>query len=114
MIDKRVKKYIDAVKKRIISDYGEVPDEWSAQLQQLEDIYSCYIKASDRQRDTEITTKINNGKTECKTVEFTVMLDCINSMKKIIAEFGLSPRAKSMIKQPESQTDDFTDKFLSD
>lgn len=114
MTDKRVTKYISAVKKRIIADYGEVPEEWAAQLQQLEDIYYCYIKAADKQRECDIATTTNNGKTECKTVEFTVMLDCINSMKKIIAEFGLSPRAKSMIKQPESPTDDFTDKFLSD
>lgn len=96
--DKRVSKYINAVKKRIREDYGSVPEEWTAQLQQLEDIYSCYLKASDAQKDADITHEINNGKTVCKSVYLTVMLDCISSMKKIIAEFGLSPRAKSMIR----------------
>ena len=112
--DKRVKKYIDAVKKRIIADYGELPDEWSAQIQQLEDLYTCYLEASDTQKTANIVTQINDGKTECKSTYFTVMLDCISAMKKVIAEFGLSPRAKSMIKTPTVETDDFTDKFLSD
>ena len=115
MEDKRVTKYINAVKKRIKNDYGEIPEEWSAQLQQLADLYSCYLKAADMQKEMYVVTEINNGKTECKTVEFQVMLDCVNAMKKVIAEFGLSPRAKAMIKTPQpGETDEFADKFLSD
>lgn len=113
--DNRVKKYINAVKRRIKDDYGSVPDEWSAQLQQLEDLYSCYLRASDAQKDCEITTTTNNSKTVCKSVFITIMLDCINAQKKIIAEFGLSPRSKSMIKSVQpTDNDDFTDNFLSD
>lgn len=47
MTDRRVTKYINAVKRRITDDYGSVPDEWSAQLQQLEDVYTIYLRASD-------------------------------------------------------------------
>ena len=113
--DNRVRKYINAVKRRIKEDYGSVPEEWSAQLQQLEDLYSCYLRASDAQRDSEITTTINNSKTICKSPYFTIMLDCTNAMKKVIAEFGLSPRAKAMIKTvPTTDNDDFIDNFLSD
>ena len=50
-MDKRVTRYITAVKKRIKNDYGEIPEEWSAQLQQLEDLYICYLKAADIQRE---------------------------------------------------------------
>lgn len=112
--DKRVTKYINAVKKRIKEDYGSVPDEWTAQLQQLEDLYSCYLKASDAQQTADIATEINGGKTVCKSVYLTVMLDCTNAMKKVIAEFGLSPRAKSMIKNQTVESDDFAEKFLSE
>lgn len=113
--DNRVRKYINAVKRRIKEDYGSVPEEWSAQLQQLEDLYSCYLRASDAQRDSEITTTINNSKTICKSPYFTIMLDCTNAMKKVIAEFGLSPRAKSMIRGNQAtDNDDFAEKFLSD
>jgi len=113
--DKRVTKYISAVKKRIKADYGEVPDEWTAQLQQLEDLYSCYLKASDAQQTADIATEINGGKTVCKSVYLTVMLDCTNAMKKVIAEFGLSPRAKSMIRGNQTVADDeFAEKFLSE
>ncbi len=112
--DKRVTEYINAVKKRIKDDYGTVPPEWSAQLQQLEDIYLCYLKAADAQRELSVATVINSGKTECKSVYLTVMLDCINALKKIIAEFGLSPRAKSLIKTQTVESDDFADNFLND
>ena len=115
IMDKRVTRYITAVKKRIKNDYGEIPEEWSAQIQQLEDLYICYLKAADIQREQYVTTEINNGKTECKTVEFSVMLDCVNAMKKVIAEFGLSPRAKAMIQTPQpGECDEFADKFLSE
>jgi phage terminase small subunit len=112
--DKRVADYMAAVEKRINDDYGTIPAEWSAQLKQLSDIYSCYLKASDTQAGKYVTTTINDGKTECKTLELTVMLDCISAMKKIIAEFGLSPRAKSMIKNQTVESDDFAEKFLND
>ncbi len=113
--DKRVSDYINSVKKRIKEDYGSVPAEWCAQLQQLEDLYTCYLMAADSQRDkTSIVTAINNGKTPTKTVEFTVMLDCVSAMKKVIAEFGLSPRAKSMIRGNQTvDNDEFADNFLS-
>lgn len=111
--DNRVADYMAAVEKRIKDDYGTIPAEWSAQLKQLSDIYSCYLKAADTQADKYVTTTINDGKTECKTLELTVMLDCISAMKKIIAEFGLSPRAKSMIKNQTVESDEFADKFLS-
>ncbi len=115
MTDKRVSEYIDAVKERIKADYGSIPLEWSAQLQQLADLYSCYLKASDAQRDNAVATVTNNGKTVCKSIYITVMLDCVNAMKKVIAEFGLSPRSKSMIRGTQStDSDDFTDNFLSD
>jgi hypothetical protein len=43
------------------------------------------------------------------------MLDCVGAMKKVIAEFGLSPRAKAMIRGTQTtESDDFADKFLSD
>lgn len=113
--DVRVRKYINAVKKRIKEDYGSVPDEWTAQLQQLEDLYTCYLRASDAQKDAEITTRINNSKTICKSPYITIMLDCINAQKKIITEFGLSPRAKAMIRPVQAtDNDDFTENFLSD
>ena len=115
MTDKRVSEYIDAVKERIKADYGSIPLEWSAQLQQLADLYSCYLKASDAQRDSAVASVTNNGKTVCKSIYITVMLDCVNAMKKVIAEFGLSPRAKAMIKTvPTTDSDEFTDNFLSD
>ena len=115
MTDERVDKYISAVKRRITEDYGGVPEEWSAQLQQLEDLYLCYLKAADKQRKRDVATMINDGKTECKTVYLTVMLDCVSAMKKVIAEFGLSPRAKSMIRGNQAVADDdFSEKFLAD
>ncbi len=114
MEDSRVKKYINAVKRRIKEDYGSVPEEWAAQLQQLEDLYSCYLRASDAQKDVAITTTINNSKTVCKSPYITIMLDCTNAMKKVIAEFGLSPRAKSMIRGNQTvDNDEFADNFLS-
>ena len=112
--DKRVTKYINAVKKRIKEDYGSVPEEWTAQLQQLEDLYSCYLKASDAQKTADVTTLINGGKTQSKSIYLTVMLDCVGAMKKVIAEFGLSPRAKSMIKNQTVESDYFAEKFLND
>jgi len=115
MTDKRVTEYIDAVKERIKSDYGSIPLEWSAQLQQLADLYSCYLKASDAQKDSAVASVTNNGKTVCKSIYITVMLDCVGAMKKVIAEFGLSPRAKAMIRGTQTtESDDFADKFLSD
>ena len=113
MTDDRVIKYIEAVKKRIKEDYGIVPPEWSVQLQQLEDITACYYKAADAQREKDVTMTINDGKTACKTVELTVMFDCVNAIKKLVAEFGLSPRAKALIKnQQTAETDDFEENFV--
>ena len=115
MKDKRVTDYIEAVKSRIKEDYGSVPPEWSAQLQQLQDIYSCYLKASDAQADAPLTELTNGGKTLSKSMYFSIMTECVSTMKKIIADFGLSPLAKSKIKkQVQTETDDFTDNFLSD
>ncbi len=115
MTDRRVTKYISAVRKRIVADYGSVPDEWSAQLMQLEDIYTLYLRASDKQRESPLTELTNGGKTLSKSLYFSIMTECVNSMKKIIADFGLSPLAKTKIRKPvTTDSDEFTDNFLSD
>ena len=115
MTDRRVTKYINAVKRRITDDYGSVPDEWSAQLQQLEDVYTIYLRASDTQKEAALTDVTNGGRTLQKSLYFSIMTECCNTMKKIIADFGLSPLAKSKIKKPvTTDTDDFTENFLSD
>lgn len=115
MTDRRVSKYINAVKKRIVADYGSIPDEWSAQLQQLEDVYTVYLRASDTLKDSQLIEVTNGGRTTQKSLYFSIMTECCNTMKKIIADFGLSPLAKSKIKKPvTTDTDDFTENFLSD
>ena len=115
MTDRRVTKYINAVKRRITDDYGSVPDEWSAQLQQLEDVYTIYLRASDAMKEASLIDLTNGGRTQQKSMYFSIMTECVSSMKKLISDFGLSPLAKSKIRKPvATDSDDFTDNFLSD
>ena len=62
--EKRANKYINSVRKSIKRDYGSIPPEFEAQLDQLRDLYITYITASDNfMEKTETVQMINNGKT---------------------------------------------------
>ena len=107
---KIAEKYVSAVRKAIRADYTEVPEEWEAQLVQLEDMYATYLQCRDtlRRAGSPITT-INDGKTVCASPYFTTMTTCIKSMDKIIKSFGLSPVARKVLKGSSTTPEDYDD-----
>lgn len=110
----KAKKYVDAVKKSIIRDYDEVPDEWEAQLVQLEDMYATYLQCSDalRKAESPIIT-INEGKTACADFNFTIAQQCIKSMDRILKGFGLNPISRKKLRGNTQNFDeeDFLDEL---
>ena len=90
-IFKKAENYVKNVRKAIIRDYDQVPPEWDAQLQQLEDLYVMYLKSSEVARRDEPVTYTNGGKTATPNPYFGVMVTAMSSMDKIIKSFGLSP-----------------------
>ena len=109
--DERVKSYLDSVRERIIKDYSISPGEWSAQLKQLEDLYSAYLRCADDIPEEEIIVFINDGKTASPNPKLRLMMELSKSMDQIIKGFGLSPLAKSRIKATltVAEQEDFLD-----
>lgn len=102
---KRADKYIATIKKSIKRDYGEVPSEWEAQLQQLHDLYMMYLKAADMAKEEDPTIKINGGRTLSPNLNFGIMVQCTNSMDKILKQFGLNPVAQKRLKGDKKPDD---------
>jgi len=95
---KKAEEYVKNVRKAIIRDYEQVPPEWCAQLQQLEDLYVMYLKAAEVARRDDPVTYTNNGKTATPNPYFGVMVTAMGSMDKIIKSFGLSPVSQKKLK----------------
>ena len=104
---KKAKKYVKGIRNSIKNDMGFVPDEWEAQLVQLEDMYANYLYASMKLREGgDSVVKINAGKTVCASAYFNVMIQSQKAMDSIIKQFGLNPSAKKKLKGsdvPESK-----------
>lgn len=110
----QAQKYVKSVRKSIIRDYDEVPEEWEAQLQQLEDLYSHYLNAQDYLNGCEsLITSINDGKTACTDPHFNIIIQCIKSMDKILKTFGLTPVSRKKLKGSSSTPTDEED-FLDE
>ena len=105
---KKAEKYVKAVRKAIRADYNEVPEEWEAQLVQLEDMYATYLQCSEvLRREGSPITMINDGKTICASPYFTTMTTCVKTMDKIIKSFGLSPIARKVLKGSSTTVDEY-------
>jgi phage terminase small subunit len=109
----RADKYIATIEKSIKRDYGEVPPEWEAQLQQLHDLYLMYLKAADMAKEEDPTIKINSGRTLSPNLNFGIMVQCTNSMDKILKQFGLNPVAQKKLKgeKKPAEAEDFMDEL---
>ena len=60
-ITKKVNKYIKAVKHSIQMKYkGEIPAEFIAQLDQLEDLYTTYLRARKNFQEEDVLTPFGN------------------------------------------------------
>lgn len=110
--DKQVKKYMQSVEQSIKRDYGEVPDEFELSLMMLADNYNIYLQARTAINTDGVIITVND--TLIKHPMLKVLQDTQISMNKIINSFGLTPLSKSKLKAPQPETDDFTDKFLTD
>jgi hypothetical protein len=106
------KKYMESVRTSIIAQFGKIPGQYEAQLQQLQDLYFCYLCARDEMiedEDFSVVTTINGGKTLSTNFYISSMIQLTNSIDKIIKNFGLNPLAEKRIKgvasAPETEED---------
>lgn len=110
--DKRLKEYMQGVKDAIQNDYGKIPLEWSAHLQQLEDFYCIYLTARDELfRTGEILSNVGNH--DSKSPNIQIMENALNHMRKITDVFGLSPLSKSRLKEKPKAIDSPEEDYLS-
>jgi P27 family predicted phage terminase small subunit len=103
-------KYVKSVRRAIKSDYGDVPGEWDAQLQQLTDMYATYLSCSEHLRNLDDPiTFINDGKTACASPYFNMMVSTAKMMDSIIKSFGLSPVSRKKLTgiNPSAPEEDF-------
>ena len=106
------KKYMESVRTSIVAQFGKLPGQYEAQLRQLQDLYFCYLCASDEMiadEDFSVVTTINGGKTLSTNFYISSMIQLTNSIDKIIKNFGLNPLAEKRIKgvasAPETEED---------
>lgn len=111
-LNKETQEYISAVKESIINQYGKILPEFLCQLQQLQDFYFEYRKASEEQKRQKVIVSFDNG-VMAVNQNLSAMLKISGIIDKLVKNFGLSPLAKSKIKKSKDDTED-TDDFFNE
>lgn len=106
--------YAKSVRKAIERDYGEVPPEWEAQLQQLQDFYTIYLKCADFMKTEDIIVYINNKKTPATNIHYSTMCTCMDKIEKIVKQFGLTPVSRKKLKGSQAApSEDDDDDYMN-
>lgn len=108
-IERKVKNYIRVVRQAIETEFGNLPEYYSVQIDQLEQSYRIYLRACEELNSQQLVVLINDGKTQTANLNFQIMKSCIADMDKIIKSFGLNPLAMKRIrgKAETPEEDDF-------
>lgn len=106
-------KYINAVKKYLKEKYGKVSPEWEQPLEILSDNLELYQQCKESIKKDGLMLIARNG-AATKNPLIKVQLDAQIQITKLIAEFGLSPKAQSKIVLNNDDEDDELKELLGE
>lgn len=120
-LKKKTEKYISSVEETIIEQYGKIPPEFDAQIEQLKVFYLAFLKCSEKLDDENPVVKFSNGTVGANTYLITAVR-LSQQINALVKNFGLSPLDRSKLKQnrkkadkkdevTEGDTGDFMDDF---
>lgn len=98
-------KYLQAVRKYLKEKYGKVAPEWEQPLEILFDNLELYQQCKDSIKNDGLLLMAKNG-AYTKNPLIKVQLDAQIQITKLIAEFGLSPKAASKINLADEDDDE--------
>ena len=120
-LKEKTEKYISSVQDTIIEQYGKIPSEFEAQIEQLKLFYLSFLKCGYKLEDENPVVKFSNGTVGANTYLLTC-LKLSTQINALVKNFGLSPLDRSKLKQNKKKadkkddvciadTDDFMDEF---
>lgn len=103
-LKKKTEKYISSVEETIIEQYGKIPPEFDAQIEQLKLFYLAFLKCSDKLDDENPVVKFSNGTVGANTYLITAVR-LSQQINALVKNFGLSPLDRSKLKQNRKKAD---------
>lgn len=103
-LKKKTEKYISSVEETIIEQYGKIPPEFDAQIEQLKLFYLAFLKCSEKLDDENPVVKFSNGTVGANTYLITAVR-LSQQINALVKNFGLSPLDRSKLKQNRKKAD---------
>lgn len=103
-LKKKTEKYISSVEETIIEQYGKIPPEFDAQIEQLKVFYLAFLKCSEKLDDENPVVKFSNGTVGANTYLITAVR-LSQQINALVKNFGLSPLDRSKLKQNRKKAD---------
>lgn len=102
-----------AVHRFLLNKFGYISEEWHLSLQMLADNLNMFFQCRDRIKQDGIFIENKFGNLD-KHPLIKVQNDAQIQIVKLLAEFGLSPKAVSRLKIEENEEDDLLNSLLHD
>lgn len=102
-----------AVHRFLLNKFGYISEEWHLSLQMLADNLNMFFQCRDRIKQDGIFIENKAGNLD-KHPLIKVQNDAQIQIVKLLAEFGLSPKAVSRLKIEENEEDDLLNSLLHD
>lgn len=106
-------KYLNSVKKYLKEKYGKVAAEWEQPLELLADNYELYQLCRENIKKEGLMLIARNG-IATRNPLIKTQMDAQIQITKLLAEFGLTPRAQSKIVLNNENEDDELKELLGD
>lgn len=100
-----VKRYMKAVMKDLMKDYGEIDDSWYCTLRLIRDNYQLYTECYDAIQ-TEGTVEEDNQGRLVKNRHLTCLWECQRTLQSLLKSFGYTPMSKTKLRAIKKETKD--------
>lgn len=105
-------KVLSGIKESIIKKYGEVPEEWQMQLDQLATHLEIYEKAKANLSEQSVTVTNRFGE-QVPNPNLKILNDASVQLTKLAEKFGLNAYAMKRLAVEVDKNEDFIDNLIN-